>query len=216
MRDDGSRAEQAFEALRDAGVITANLCRRLVCAQGAQTQARAQLRAPRRRRRAPRGATGPRDRAGVPSRLPIVDRAIPRDRRLSRRRRAARASPATTIGAMVAVTLEPTVLRRFAQLLAPDQLITGPEQLRTYECDGLSGRRVVPGPGRAAGQHRGGRGDRGALPRAGHPVRGAWRRVRALRRRTPGGGGDRHLAGANDSGARDRYCVAARSSCSPV
>jgi glycolate oxidase len=45
---------------------------------------------------------------------------------------------------MVAVTLEPTVLRRFAQLLAPDQLITGPEQLRTYECDGLSGRRVIP------------------------------------------------------------------------
>ncbi len=36
MRDDGSRAEQAFEALRDAGVITANLCRRLVRAQGAR------------------------------------------------------------------------------------------------------------------------------------------------------------------------------------
>jgi glycolate oxidase len=29
-------------------------------------------------------------------------------------------------------------------LLRADQLITGPEQLRTYECDGLSSRRVVP------------------------------------------------------------------------
>ncbi len=28
--------------------------------------------------------------------------------------------------------------------LRADQLITGPEQLRTYECDGLTGRRVVP------------------------------------------------------------------------
>src|ERR1700722_17111704 len=32
----------------------------------------------------------------------------------------------------------------FAACLRPDQLISGPEQLRTYECDGLTGRRVVP------------------------------------------------------------------------
>lgn len=32
----GSRAEQAFEALRDAKVISASLCRRLVRAQGAR------------------------------------------------------------------------------------------------------------------------------------------------------------------------------------
>src|SRR5665213_2438059 len=31
-----------------------------------------------------------------------------------------------------------------AALLRADQLITGPEQLRTYECDGLTGRRVIP------------------------------------------------------------------------
>jgi uncharacterized protein YutE (UPF0331/DUF86 family) len=36
MQDEGSRAEQAFEALRDAGVINGNLCRRLVRAQGAR------------------------------------------------------------------------------------------------------------------------------------------------------------------------------------
>ena len=36
LGDDGSRAEQAFEALRDAGVINGSLCRRLVRAQGAR------------------------------------------------------------------------------------------------------------------------------------------------------------------------------------
>jgi uncharacterized protein YutE (UPF0331/DUF86 family) len=36
MRDRGSRAEQAFEALRDASVISGSLCRRLVRAQGAR------------------------------------------------------------------------------------------------------------------------------------------------------------------------------------
>jgi len=36
MGDDGSRTEQAFEALRDAGVIDGSLCRRLVRAQGAR------------------------------------------------------------------------------------------------------------------------------------------------------------------------------------
>ena len=37
-----------------------------------------------------------------------------------------------------------TVLAALGSLLREDQLITGPEQLRTYECDGLTGRRVVP------------------------------------------------------------------------
>jgi uncharacterized protein YutE (UPF0331/DUF86 family) len=36
MGDDGSRAEQAFKALRDAGVIDGKLCGRLVRAQGAR------------------------------------------------------------------------------------------------------------------------------------------------------------------------------------
>jgi uncharacterized protein YutE (UPF0331/DUF86 family) len=36
MRDEGSRAEQAFEALRDARVISGSLYRRLVRAQGAR------------------------------------------------------------------------------------------------------------------------------------------------------------------------------------
>jgi len=36
LQDQGSRAEQAFEALRDASVINGNLCRRLVRAQGAR------------------------------------------------------------------------------------------------------------------------------------------------------------------------------------
>ena len=29
-------------------------------------------------------------------------------------------------------------------LVRPDQVVSGPEQLRTYECDGLTGRRVIP------------------------------------------------------------------------
>src|SRR5579862_632485 len=37
-----------------------------------------------------------------------------------------------------------TALAAIASLLREDQVITGPEQLRTYECDGLTGRRVVP------------------------------------------------------------------------
>jgi glycolate oxidase len=40
--------------------------------------------------------------------------------------------------------LDPAAVREFAAALSGDQLITGPEQLRTYECDGLTGRRVVP------------------------------------------------------------------------
>jgi uncharacterized protein YutE (UPF0331/DUF86 family) len=36
MGDDGSRVEQSFEALRDAGVIDGNLCRRLVRAETAR------------------------------------------------------------------------------------------------------------------------------------------------------------------------------------
>jgi len=35
-------------------------------------------------------------------------------------------------------------LAQLAALLREDQLISGHEQLRTYECDGLTGRRVVP------------------------------------------------------------------------
>ena len=37
MRDDGSPAQRAFEALRDQGVIDAELCRRLTRAQRARS-----------------------------------------------------------------------------------------------------------------------------------------------------------------------------------
>jgi glycolate oxidase len=45
---------------------------------------------------------------------------------------------------MPSAALDPAALREFEAALAPQQLITGPEQLRTYECDGLTNRRVVP------------------------------------------------------------------------
>jgi hypothetical protein len=37
--------------------------------------------------------------------------------------------------------MSPDALARFA---AATEVISEPEQLRTYECDGLTGRRVVP------------------------------------------------------------------------
>src|SRR5476649_2637274 len=45
---------------------------------------------------------------------------------------------------MASVTLESAVARELSGLLEPDQLITSPEELRTYECDGLTSHRVVP------------------------------------------------------------------------
>jgi glycolate oxidase len=45
---------------------------------------------------------------------------------------------------MASPALEPAAVRELSAALAPDQLITEPEQLRTYECDGLTSRRVVP------------------------------------------------------------------------
>jgi glycolate oxidase len=45
---------------------------------------------------------------------------------------------------MASPALEPAAVREFEATLADDQLITAPEALRTYECDGLTNRRVVP------------------------------------------------------------------------
>ena len=45
---------------------------------------------------------------------------------------------------MASAGLETAVARELSGLLAADQLITLPEQLRTYECDGLTSHRVVP------------------------------------------------------------------------
>ena len=45
---------------------------------------------------------------------------------------------------MTSAAIETAVARELSALLAADQLITLPEQLRTYECDGLTSHRVVP------------------------------------------------------------------------
>jgi glycolate oxidase len=42
------------------------------------------------------------------------------------------------------VSAESALARELSGVLAPDQLITAVEELRTYECDGLTSRRVVP------------------------------------------------------------------------
>jgi glycolate oxidase len=45
---------------------------------------------------------------------------------------------------MPSTLLDPALVREFEAVLDSGQLITGPEQLRTYECDGLTNRRVIP------------------------------------------------------------------------
>src|ERR1700728_4774315 len=45
---------------------------------------------------------------------------------------------------MASVAQDSALATELSQLLAPDQLITLPEELRTYECDGLTRQRVVP------------------------------------------------------------------------
>jgi glycolate oxidase len=45
---------------------------------------------------------------------------------------------------MPSAAVETALARELSGLLAADQLITLPEQLRTYECDGLTSHRVVP------------------------------------------------------------------------
>ena len=42
------------------------------------------------------------------------------------------------------MTLAPDLVRRFEDALGPGGVIGEPEQLRVYDCDGLTGRRVVP------------------------------------------------------------------------
>src|SRR3954469_22053724 len=39
---------------------------------------------------------------------------------------------------------DPAFVAALARALTPEQLVREPEQLRTYECDGLTGHRVVP------------------------------------------------------------------------
>src|SRR3954470_12897789 len=42
------------------------------------------------------------------------------------------------------MTLDPTFVGALEDALRPEQLVREPEQLRTYECDGLTGPRVTP------------------------------------------------------------------------
>jgi glycolate oxidase len=42
------------------------------------------------------------------------------------------------------MTLMPAITAAFSSALGPDGVLSAPEQLKTYECDGLTGHRVVP------------------------------------------------------------------------
>ena len=63
--------------------------------------------------------------------------------------------------------------------LPQDAVLTEPEELRTYECDGLTGQRVIPALVVPAGDDGAGSGRRPRLRRARHPVRRARRGHRA-------------------------------------
>ena len=92
--------------------------------------------------------------------------------------------------------MRPDLLERFA---AVTQTIREPEQLRTYECDGLTGHRVVPAlvalPAATAEVQAVVR----LCARGADPVRRARRRHRALRRSAARRRRDRHLARAADA-----------------
>ncbi len=83
-------------------------------------------------------------------------------------------------------------------------MITEPEQLRTYECDGLTGRRVVPALVVLPESTEHVQAVVRACTRHGDPVRRPRRRHRALRRRAAGRRRDRDLARAHEPGARGR------------
>ena len=91
--------------------------------------------------------------------------------------------------------LAPGLVERFA---AAADIIREPEQLRTYECDGLTGRRVDSRTGRAPRVHERGSGGRAHLQRREHSVRRPWRGHGAVRRRAAGRGRDRDLARAHE------------------
>ena len=94
--------------------------------------------------------------------------------------------------------MDPELVERFAAIT---ETIREPEQLRTYECDGLTGRRVVPALVALPGSDGRGAGGRAPLQRGAHPVRRARRGHRSLGRRAPGRGRHRHLARAHGRGS---------------
>jgi glycolate oxidase len=50
--------------------------------------------------------------------------------------------------------LDDIARRGFDRALGPENVISDPARLRSYECDGLTGYRVVPAPGCRAGRCR--------------------------------------------------------------
>ena len=90
------------------------------------------------------------------------------------------------------------------RLLPPDAVIEEPEQLRTYECDGLTGHRVVPSLVVLPATTEEVAGGRPRVRRGGRAVRRARRRHGALRRRAAGRRRRRDLARADEPGAARR------------
>src|SRR5439155_13732793 len=86
--------------------------------------------------------------AGRPRRRPFLVgfRADPRHRGapILRRRAAFNQRPGHAVTATLAPTLEPRVLAELRAIVGDRGLLTEPEDLRTYECDGLTNFRAIP------------------------------------------------------------------------
>ena len=106
--------------------------------------------------------------------------------------------------------LSPEFRAAVAGALPPGALITEPEQLRTYECDALTGHRAVPELVVIPGLRGRGAAGRAPLPRPPRAVRRPRRRHRALRRCAPRRRRRRHLAHPAEPRARDRPRARAR------
>src|SRR5207244_4816813 len=86
-------------------------------------------------------AVGPLAFAGEHTAATRPDGRRPTERRACGR---GRPPPARRSAVASAVVLDPAFQAALEAALGHDQLVREPEQLRTYECDGLTGRRVVP------------------------------------------------------------------------
>ena len=81
------------------------------------------------------------------------------------------------------MAVDPQLLDAFRAAVGPGHVITAPEDLRVYDCDGLTGWRATPACVVLPGSAERGAGGRPRLPRARRPVRRARRRHRPLGRR---------------------------------
>ena len=106
--------------------------------------------------------------------------------------------------------MKPELANRFRDIVGPRGLITSAEELRTYECDGLTNFRVMPISRSPSRKHRASASDSENLPRGENSVRRARFRHRTQRRRAARRQWNRHQPDAHESHPRNRHSKRAR------